>query len=177
MKNKLIFITLIMMLISSCSWFGEQEISVPAGITADSIEYEQYGSCVTECNQCEVNCLDEIYYTKAITGENKDTCDSITSPTLQQECKYMLLATEAVSELNKDKCLMLIEDQQENCLVHVSAEIALQSQSIDKCAESPDVVRCQNIYYMDVAVTENNTTYCDNLSEEKKEICYTIVQE
>ena len=173
MNSKIYLIVLSMLIVSSCTWFGEQQLSAPAGIAADSAEYENYASCVTECSQCEANCLNTVYYNKAMSEENKNTCDQITSQTLQQECKYMLLATEAITELNKDKCLMLNEDEQQSCLVRVSAEIAVQSLSVDKCNESPDVVRCQNIFYMDRAMTENNTTSCDKISsEEKKQVCY-----
>ncbi len=172
MNKKIFIIAFFVMFITGCMWFGEQQLSAPAGISADSLDYEQYTSCATECNLCESNCMDTVFYNKAINEDNKAVCDKITSEAVKNECLNMLLAVEAVSELNKDKCRMLNEDEQQTCLVHVSAEIAIQSQSIDKCAESPDVERCQDIFYKDMAVLNQDAIYCDNLSGEKKQLCY-----
>ncbi len=172
MNTKISLFILSLLIVSSCSWFGSKDIEVPAGISADSVDYEQYASCVTQCDLCESKCMDTVYYNKAVSEENKGVCDKITSETLKAECQNMLLAAEAVSQLNKDKCMMLSEAEQQICLVHVSAEVAVQSQSVDKCAESPDVERCQDIFYKDMAQLNNDSSYCDNVSEDKKQLCY-----
>lgn len=172
MNTKIYSLILTVLVLTSCSWFGSKEIEAPAGISADSVDYEQYASCVTECDLCESNCMDTAYYNKAVSEGNNAVCDKILSEILKHECQNMLLAAEAVSELNKEKCMLLDEALQQICLVHVSAEIAVQSQSVGKCAESPNVERCQDIFYKDMAILNNDVSYCDNLSEEKKQLCY-----
>lgn len=172
MNTKIFLIILSLLIVSSCSWFGSKKMEAPAGISADSTEYEQYASCVTACDMCESQCMDTAYYNKAMNEENKDVCDKILSESLKHECQNMLLAAEAVSELNKEKCMLLDEASQQLCLVHVSAEIAVQSQSVDKCAESPDVEHCEDIFYKDMAILNQDSSYCDNLSDEKKQLCY-----
>jgi hypothetical protein len=172
MNTKIYSLIIALLILTSCSWFGNKEITVPVGIAADSVDYEQYASCVAQCDVCESKCMDTAYYNKAMTEKESTMCDRITSESVKTECKNMLLAIEAVSELNKDKCMQLNEAEQNSCFVRVSAEIAIQSQSVDKCAESPDVEHCQNIFYKDMAIMNNDTTYCDNLNDEKKQMCY-----
>ncbi len=171
----------ILVILSGCSWFGAQEeqVEVPAGIEASSVEYESYASCVEQCSSCEENCLNSVYYIKAMQETNVRSCEQIMSETLKEECKQTVLATEAVEQLNKEKCMMLTEKAaQETCLVHVAAEAAVQSSSPEKCSEAPDVERCENIFYKDMALLSNDVAYCDNLEdEEKKEVCYLVVSE
>ncbi len=157
--------------------FGADEIEVPAGISADSADFEAYATCVDECDSCESNCLDRVHYQKAIADENKNVCYTIKSISLQEDCVQTLLVTEAVLQLNRDKCSQLIgEVIQTTCLVHVNAEIAVQSGTVEKCVESPDIKRCQHIFYRDMAVLNNDVTYCDNIVEEQtKDLCYEIV--
>lgn len=165
--------------LASCSWFGaEEQREVPVGIDASTVEYEQYASCVEQCSSCEENCLNSVQYIKALQEEDTRSCERIVSETLKEDCKQTLLATEAVEQLNKEKCMMLTEEAvQQSCLVHVAAEAAVQSSSSEKCNEAPDVERCENIFYKDMALLNNDSTYCDNLDEEKKEICYLLVSE
>ena len=183
MKKQLVCLGTLLFLVvflSSCSWFGaEEQIEVPAGIDATSVEYESYASCVEQCSSCEENCLNSVYYVKAIQQGDTRSCAQIVSQTLREDCEQTLLATEAVEQLNKEKCMMLTEEAiQQTCLVHVAAEAAVQSNSPDKCSEAPDVERCENIFYKDMAQLNNDTTYCDNLeNEEKKEVCYLLVSE
>lgn len=166
--------------LASCAWFGaEEQIEVPVGIDATSVEYESYASCVEQCSSCEENCLNSAYYVKALQEADTKSCARIVSQTLRQDCEQTLLATEAVEQLNKEKCMMLTEEAvQQTCLVHVAAEAAVQSSSSEKCSEAPDVERCENIFYKDMAQINNDTSYCDNLeNEEKKEVCYLLVSE
>src|SRR3989338_3528147 len=166
-------------LFASCTWFGfgaEEQITIPAGISAESVDYEAYATCVHECDSCESDCLDRTYYQKALTDENKNVCSQITSVTLKQDCEQTLISAEAVSQLNKDKCSQLVEEAlQQTCLVSVTAEIAVQSGTVEKCAEASDVERCEHIFYKDMAVLNNDVTYCDNLSGEQKNVRYEIV--
>lgn len=171
----------ILITLSGCAWFGAQEeqVEVPAGIDASSVEYETYASCVEQCGNCEQNCLNSVYYIKAMQEANARSCEQIISKTLKEDCEQTVLATEAVEQLSKEKCTMLTEEAaQETCLVHVAAEAAVQSSSPEKCGEGPDVERCENIFYKDMAVLNNDSTYCDKLEdEEKKEVCYVVVRE
>lgn len=167
--------------LSGCAWFGaeEEQVEVPAGIEGSSVEYEQYASCVEQCGSCEENCLNSVYYVKAVQEGDTRNCARIVSQTLREDCEQTLLATEAVEQLNKEKCLMLTEEaMKENCLVHVAAEAAVQSSSPEKCSESPDVERCEAIFYKDMALLNNDAIYCDKLEdEEKKAACYLLVNE
>ncbi len=171
----------ILIILSGCAWFGaeDEQIEVPSGIDASSTAYEEYASCVEQCSSCEENCLNSIYYIKALQEEDTKSCARIVSETLKEDCEQTVLATEAVQQLNKEKCMMLTEEAtQESCLVHVAAEAAVQSSSSDKCSEAPDVERCENIFYKDMAVLNNDATYCNNIEdEEKKEVCYLVVTE
>ncbi len=177
MKIILLLLAVILLLTTSCTWFtAEEQIEVPAGISAESVDYEAYAGCVQECDSCESDCLDRVYYQKALSDENKNVCSEIISVTLKQDCEQTLLAVEAVSQLNKDKCSQLTQEAlQQTCLVSVTAEIAVQSGSVEKCAEAADVERCENIFYRDMAVMNNDVTYCDYLSDDKKIVCYEVV--
>lgn len=177
MKIVLSILVVFLFFVASCTLFGaEEQIEVPAGISAESVDYEAYATCVTECDSCESDCLDRVYYQKALSDENKNVCGQITSVSLKQDCEQTLLFAEAISQLNKDKCSQLTEEAlQQTCLISVIAEIAFQSGSVEKCAEASDIERCENIFYKDMAVLNNDVTYCDNLSGEQKTVCYEVV--
>ncbi len=184
MKKQVLYcgaILLVTLFLSSCMWFGveEEQVEVPAGIEGSSVEYENYASCVEQCSSCEENCLNSVYYVKAVQEGDTKSCARIVSQTLREDCEQTLLATEAIEQLNKEKCMMLTEEaMQESCLVHVAAEAAVQSSSSDKCSESPDAERCEAIFYKDMALLNNDRTYCDKLvDEEKKAVCYLLVSE
>lgn len=170
---------LALLLLLSCTWFSttqEETIEVPAGISAESSEFEEYAGCVQECNSCEQNCIDSLYYTKALSDENANVCSQIISAGIKQECEDSLTAIAAVSQLNKDKCLTLSDEAaQQNCLVHVTAEIAVQSNNVEKCQEATNVERCEKIYYKEMALLMNDASYCDSLSDIDKELCYEVV--
>jgi hypothetical protein len=172
MNTKISLIMLSLVIVASCTWFDNNNDEVPAGVLADSVDYEQYASCIAECEVCESHCMDTVYYNKAVVERESSVCEKITSMSMKTECQNMLLSQEAISELNKDKCMQLGEAEQNSCLVHVAAEAAVQASSAEKCAESPDVERCENIFYKDMAVLNNDASYCDNLSGEKKQLCY-----
>ncbi len=179
MKYLLSLIVILLLFVASCSLFEIEETpEIPAGFSAESLEAEQYISCIEDCKSCETNCHDTIYYTKATQDQNANFCESIMSSTLQSECKETILAEEAIAQLNKEKCLQLTEEAAQNtCLVHVAAEVAVQSNSVAKCLEAVDVDRCQAIFYKDMAVANNDVSYCDKLeNEEQKTHCYDVVQ-
>ncbi|MBI5072914.1 hypothetical protein HZA99_03780, partial [Candidatus Woesearchaeota archaeon] len=130
MRNKLVLSVLILIFAilffaSSCSFLGWQITKIevpqpPAGITADSLQGEQYANCINKCSSCESNCKDNAYYIKATADQNKNICANMVSTTLQSECQQTILAAEAVSQLNKEKCLQLTDEgSQQTCLVHV----------------------------------------------------------
>lgn len=177
-KSYLFVVVFSLFFIVSCSLFtNEKQIEIPVGIETESLEAEQYTSCVEECSSCEDNCLNRIYYTKALQEQKDSVCASITSLSLQQDCQQSILAVEAVSELSKEKCMQLTEEAvQQTCLVHVVAEIAVQSSSVEKCQEAADVERCQNIFYKEMALLSKDATSCDLIAEEEqKSICHEIV--
>lgn len=159
-----------------CAWFGateEEIVEVPAGIAADSSEYEQYSGCVQDCSSCEQNCMDSLYYTKALSEENENVCAQIISTGIKKECEESLAAIAAVSQLNKDTCLTISDEaMQQTCLVQVAAEIAMQSSTVAKCQEATDVERCEKLFYKEMAVLKNDATYCDSLSDVDKQLCY-----
>lgn len=171
----------ILTILSGCAWFGgeEEQIEAPAGIDASSVEYESYASCVEQCSSCEENCLNSVYYVKAMQEADTKSCERIISQTIKEDCEQTLLAIEAVEQLNKEKCMMLTQEAvQQICLVHVAAEAAVQSSSPEKCSEALDVGRCEDIFYKDMAQLNNDVTYCNNIEdEEKKEVCYLLVSE
>src|SRR3989338_3883351 len=179
----LVALLFVVLFLSSCMFFGigeqQEQVEVPVGVDASSVEYESYASCVKQCSSCEENYLNSIYYVKAVQEGDTRSCAQIVSQTLREDCEQTLLATEAIEQLNKEKCMMLTEEAtQQSCLVHVAAEAAVQSSSSEKCSEAPDVERCENIFYKDMAVLNNDTSYCDNLEdEEKKAVCYLLVSE
>lgn len=168
-----------LVVLAQCTFFSKEAArEVPAGITEGSPEAETYLSCLERCASCETNCEDSLYYTKALAEENKNVCERITSTTLRQECTEQLLAIEAVAELNKDKCLLLgDEGAQQTCLNNVAAEIAVQSGNVEKCADAPDPERCEALFSREMAVLTGDASYCDNLEEEQKQLCYGQVQE
>jgi hypothetical protein len=177
MKIILLPLAVLFLLSTGCVWFtAEEQIEVPAGISADSVDYEAYAGCIRECDSCESDCLDRVYFQKALSDENKNVCSQIMSTVLKQDCEQTILAAEAVSQLNKEKCSQLTEEAlQQTCLVSVTAEIAVQSGSVEKCVEATDVERCENIFYKDMAIMNNDVTYCDHLSAEQKTVCYEVV--
>lgn len=157
-----LFLSVVLLFLLSCTWFGATEdktdVEVPAGISADSSEFEEYAGCVQKCNSCEQNCLDSLYYAKALSQENSNVCSQIVSTGIKKECEESLAAIAAVSQLNKDKCLTLSEEAaRQTCLVRVAAEIAVQSGSVEKCQEATDVERCEKLFYKEMAVLKNET--------------------
>lgn len=182
MKKKTFLLNIIIVFVvflSSCMWFGaEEEVEVPAGIDATSVEYESYASCVQQCTSCEENCLNSVYYVKALQEGDTNGCSRIVSQTIREDCEQTLLATEAVEQLNKEKCMMLTEEAlQQSCLVHVAAEAAVQSDSPDKCSDAPDVEKCEAIFYKDMALLYNDLGFCDNLQGDNKDACYLLLAE
>ncbi|PIN79381.1 hypothetical protein COV16_04545 [Candidatus Woesearchaeota archaeon CG10_big_fil_rev_8_21_14_0_10_34_8] len=172
--NKLIFILLLLfILLISCT----DEIEVPAGITADSSDFETYSTCVEQCGQCETTCLDTLYFTKAVSSSNENICEHIQSTMLKQDCQQQLLGVEAVAELNKGKCELLPEEIREGCLVDVTVEIAIQSSNIAKCNEVENAEHCRELYFRELAVQNNDASYCDNIEDQsKQELCVDIVE-
>ncbi|MBI5073500.1 hypothetical protein HZA99_06810, partial [Candidatus Woesearchaeota archaeon] len=60
--------------------------------------------------------------------------------------------------------------------VHVAAEAAVQSNSVDKCNDASDVGRCETIFYKDMAVKSGDSTYCNNITDtEQQDICKQVV--
>ena len=144
---------------------AEETETIPAGVSADSLEYEKYQTCM---NACPTDCLNDLYYTVAQQKEDANYCDNIESVSLQEECNNQLLGIEAVSDLSKEKCLMITEEnEQQSCLTHVAAEAAVQASDVTKCDEAPDVQNCQDLYYRDIAFATKDVSYCDKLSDEE----------
>ncbi len=184
MLSALVIMVAILLLTSSCSFFGwkitrEEQEQPPAGVSNETIEAEQYMNCINSCSSCVSQCKDGLYYTKATTDGNQNMCASILGASLQSECQQTILEQEAVSQLNKDKCLELTDQgAQQTCLTHVAAEVAVQSSSVDKCTDAPDVERCRALYYKNRAVATNDSSYCENISNaDKKGQCQSIVEE
>ena len=178
-KKSLVLLLSLLFFLASCSFFGQQteQPQPPAGISTESVEGEQYMTCMEKCNSCEDTCKDNAYYAKAAQDENGNMCASIVSTTLQQDCKQTILAAEAVSQLNKDKCMQLTDEPaQQTCLVHVAAEIAVQSNSSEKCADATDVTRCETIFYKDMAVSTSDSSYCTRIADSMQQAsCQELV--
>ena len=71
----------VVLFLSSCMFFGigeqEEQVEVPVGVDASSVEYESYASCVEQCSSCEENCLNSVYYVKAMQEEDTRSCAQI----------------------------------------------------------------------------------------------------
>lgn len=159
------FILLLAVGCTSPSSLPQETKTVPLGVSADSLEYETYQVCI---DACPSQCLNDLYYTVARQKEDANYCDKIESVSLREECKNQLLGIEAVSDLSKEKCLMIAdENEQQSCLTHVAAEAAVQANDVTKCDEAPDVQNCQDLYYRDTAFATKDVTYCDMLSDEE----------
>ncbi len=168
-KESLVLFLSLLLFLASCSFFTQQTTELPqppAGVSTESVEGEEYTMCMEKCNSCEDSCKDSAYYAKAAKDENENMCASIVSTTLQQDCQQAILAAEAVSQLNKEKCLKLTDEPaQQTCLVHVAAEIAVQSNSSEKCADAADIVRCETIFYKNMAVSTSDSSYCTHIAD------------
>lgn len=164
--SRIIFCIFILSLfLAGCTAPIAETETIPAGVAADSLEYESYQVCV---DACPTNCLNDLYYTVAQQKEDASYCDNIESISLQEECKNLLLGIEAVSDLSKDKCLAISdENEQASCLTHVAAEAAVQATDVSKCDEAPDVLDCQDLYYRDMAFATKDVSYCEKLTEEE----------
>ncbi len=115
------FILLIVAGCTSPSSVTEGTQTIPLGVSVDSLEYETYQVCM---DACPSQCLNDLYYTVAQQKEDANYCDKIESVSLQEECKNQILGIEAVSDLSKEKCLMITDENAQlitlNNLVYVT---------------------------------------------------------